>query len=329
MKRDKPTQAEILTQIAEAAELFHTSDDESFATFHINDHWETWAIRSKGFKRFLSYGFYQQEGKPPSVQALQNALGTLEAKAQFEGPTFEVCTRVGSGSGCIYLDLADDRWRVVEVTRDGWSVLNTSPVKFRRSPAMLPLPEPEKKDASILPLKRLINSEGESWILDVAWLVGALTPTGPYPVCVDLGEQGSAKSTRQELKRTLIDPVKAPLRSAPRTTRDLMIAARSSWIISLDNLSTLPNWLSDTLCCLATGAGFATRQLYTDDSEEIFESCRPIVLNGIENMVQRQDLVSRSIFNHIPPILEHQRENKEGNVGHLQGYTSNCLGRSP
>jgi len=310
MKKDKPTQSEILTRIGEAAELFHTRDDESFATFHINGHWETWAIRSKGFKRFLRYSFYTQEGKPPSTQPLQNALAALEAKAQFEGPTLEVGTRLAAHNGCIYLDLTDDRWRVAEVTREGWSVLTNSPVKFRRSPAMLPLPEPERKGASILPLKDLINSEEESWILDVAWLVGALTPKGPYPVCVDLGEQGSAKSTRQELKRKLIDPIKAPLRSAPRTGRDLMIQAQNGWIISLDNVSYLPGWLSDALCCLATGGGFSTRQLYTDDEEMIFEACRPIALNGIQNAVRRQDLVSRSIFNHIPPIPEHQRRTK-------------------
>jgi len=306
----KPTQAQILTQIGMASELFHTRDDESFATFHINGHWETWAIRSKGFKRFLRYSFYTQEGKPPSTQPLQNALAALEAKAQFEGPNLEVGTRLAVHNGCIYLDLTDDSWRVAEVTQEGWSVLTNSPVKFRRSPSMLPLPEPERKGASILPLKDLINSEEESWILDVAWLVGALTPNGPYPICVDLGEQGSAKSTRQELKRKLIDPIKAPLRSTPRTGRDLMIQAQNGWVISLDNVSYLPDWLSDALCRLATGGGFSTRQLYTDDEEMIFEACRPIALNGIENVVRRQDLVSRSIFNHIPPIPEHRRRTR-------------------
>ena len=50
------------------------------------------------------------------------------------------------------------------------------------------------------------------------------------------GEQGSAKSTRARLFKLLVDPGRAPLRSAPRDERDLMIAASNSWVVSFDNL---------------------------------------------------------------------------------------------
>jgi hypothetical protein len=39
-----------------------------------------------------------------------------------------------------YLDLADDRWRAVEVGPEGWQVITCSPVRFRRAAGMLPLP---------------------------------------------------------------------------------------------------------------------------------------------------------------------------------------------
>ena len=74
------------------------------------------------------------------------------------------------------------------------------------------------------------------------------------------GEQGAAKSTTARVLRRLCDPNTAPLRAAPRGVRDLMIAATNSWPFCFDNLEHLPPWISNALCRLATGGGFATRR---------------------------------------------------------------------
>jgi len=81
--------------------------------------------------------------------------------------------------------------------------------------------------------------------------------------------------------------------------------------IALDNLSHLPDWLSDGLCCLATGSGFATRQLYTDAEEAIFAARRPVVLNGIEEVATRGDLLDRAITLYLPTIPEDQRKDEK------------------
>jgi hypothetical protein len=62
--------------------------------------------------------------------------------------------------------------------------------------------------------------------------------------------------------------------------------------------------LSDALCRLATGGSFAVRQLYTDDEEVLFEAARPILLDGIEEVVSRPDLGDRAIFLTLGPIAE-------------------------
>ena len=86
---------------------------------------------------------------------------------------------------------------------------------------------------------------------------------GPFMILLVDGEQGSAKSTLCRLIRSLIDPNKAPLRCEPKDNRDLAIAANSAWMVGLDNISKLPESLSNALCRLATGGGFSTRILYT------------------------------------------------------------------
>src|SRR5262249_14269268 len=73
------------------------------------------------------------------------------------------------------------------------------------------------------------------------------------------------------------------------------------------NLFALPEWLSDTLCRLASGGAFAVRRLYTDEDEVLFEAARPVILNGIEDVVTRPDLADRALFVTMRAISEAQR----------------------
>jgi hypothetical protein len=49
------------------------------------------------------------------------------------------------------------------------------------------------------------------------------------------------------------------------------------------------------------------RRLYSDDEEVLFQAARPILLNGIEDVVSRADLADRAIFLTLTPIGEQQR----------------------
>ena len=149
-------------------------------------------------------------------------------------------------------------------------------------------------------------SEGD-FVLCVAWLLASLRGTGPYPLLVLTGEQGSAKSTAAKLLRSLVDPARPPTTGMPRNERDAAIAARNRHVLAYDNLSGLPAWFSDTLCRLSTGEGFATRALYTNDEEVVIEASRPVILTGIENPSVRGDLAERSITIRLAPIADADR----------------------
>jgi hypothetical protein len=89
-----------------------------------------------------------------------------------------------------------------------------------------------------------------------------------------------------------------------------MIAANNGHMLAFDNLSGLPAWLSDALCRLATGGSFAVRQLYTNDDEVLFQAARPLLVNGIEDVISRADLADRGIFLSLAPIGEQQRRSE-------------------
>jgi hypothetical protein len=286
-------QADILVALAEEAELFHSADRTGYADLMIEDHRETWPIKSKGFRQWLARRYYDVEEGAPGSSALQSALGVIEAKANFGAPERVVHLRIGGVESTIYLDLCDEQWRAVEIDMAGWRLVSSPPVRFRRSPGMQPLPVPVP-GGSIATLRSFLNIKSDAdFVLVVSWILAALRNRGPYPVIALSGEQGSAKSTFSGLVRSVLDPNTAPLRALPREDRDLFIAANNGHVLAFDNVSGLPHWISDTLCRLATGGGFAVRQLYTDQDEILFEAAKPVILNGIEDFVTRPDLVDQ------------------------------------
>lgn len=315
-----------LTLATGDAELFHTPSGDPFATVPVGDHHETYGLETKAFKRWLAGRFHATYGVPPPSQAVKDIVDALAGRALFDGPEQQVHTRLAEHQGRIYLDLADASWGVIEVTQTGWRRVQKPPVKFRRPKGMLRLPEPVR-GGTLDELRSFLNVGGDAdWILVLAWLVAALRPRGPYPVLVFQAEQGSGKSTTARFLRSLVDPNAAALRSEPREARDLMIAATNSWCIVLDNLSKLTPWLGDGLCRLATGGGFTTRQLWTDGEEVIFDAERPVLLNGITEVVARPDLLERSVIVTLPHIPEDRRRAEAELERRFEAARSRILG---
>lgn len=303
VKESKKSQASLLFAFAEEVELFTSQNDEAYATVPVNNHFETWAVQSKAFGNWLAKRFYQIHGKPPAKNSLEEAQGMFEGEAMFGNDIErkEVFTRIAELDGTIYLDLVDDDWRVIKITCDGWEVVSDYPVKFRRAKGMKPLPIPES-NGSLNDLDEFLNIQGDSLKLVKGWLLACLKPNIDYPVLVLQGEQGCAKSTACEVLCELVDPNGENLKTAPKDERDLAISATNRLVVCFDNLSGIKTWLSDTLCRISTGGGFSTRKLHTDNEEMIFNLHNPILLNGIDEIATRSDLLDRSIIIYLQTI---------------------------
>ena len=152
--------ADVLLTIATAARLFHASDGTGFADLIIDGHRETWPLRSKRFQAWLRQRYYERTWDAPSPAALNAALNALEAQAQFDGPQRKVSIRLEQ-DGVIYLDLADEFWRCVEIGANGWRIAEDPPVRFRRSAGMQPLRLP-LRGGSIEALAPFVNLANEN-----------------------------------------------------------------------------------------------------------------------------------------------------------------------
>ena len=58
---------------------------------------------------------------------------------------------------------------------------------------------------------------------------------------------------------------------------------------------------------MATGGGFSTRQLYSDTDEVLFDAQCPIMLNGIDQFVTRDDFRDRSLVLVLPRMPDEKR----------------------
>ena len=303
-------QSKQLIELADkhGAQYFTTADD-GVPCVHVNtgSRWTTLRATSRDFTTLLRGWYYDATEGSPTQQALADAQQTIAARASFGArDTRPVFLRTGKRDGAIYIDLGTPDGRTVEVTAQGWHILPRSPVMFWRPRPMQALPEPTRGGA-LSDLFGFLNIPEEGRPLMLGWLVGALRPDGPYPLLGVHGEQGSGKSTACKMLRKLIDPHAIDARSAPRDDRGLMISTRHTWLLALDNLSSLPNWLSDLLCGLATGAASSARELYSDDGEVFFRAARPVLLNGIEEVTKRADLLDRALLVNLHAIPAEQR----------------------
>jgi hypothetical protein len=345
----KQSQTDILQDIVDKyTHLFQTGDMTAYADVMINGRRETFGVKSKTFRLWLTNAYYDEsDGKGASMQSLATAINAAEAGGR-AGPEYPVFLRVGGHGGKIYLDLCNKAWRAIEIDAGGWRIVGTPPIRFRRCAGMLALPEPVG-GGKIEELREFVNagSDGD-FVLIVAWLLAAVRDRGPYPGFGGRGEEGTGKSSTERFMRLMIDPHSVLLRKVGKDDRNFFIAADNSWVCGLDNLGGLPADTSDSLCGLSTGAGYATRELYTDGDEKLITAKRPWMLNGIADVITRPDLASRAVLLDFPEIPEDERreENEleeaffaarprmlgallDGMVWGLKNYPTTKLARKP
>jgi hypothetical protein len=245
-----------------------------------------------GLRQRLARLYYTETGTAASGAALTDALAVLEGAAAEEDRE-PVALRLARHRDAIVLDLgsADGRCVIVEPGRP-WRLSDRSPILFRRTALTgeiaVPVYGGEAED-----LGELVNADRRTVRLIIGWLVAALIPEIPHPILGVFGEQGTAKTTLLRLLATLIDPSPAPTRTTPRDLGQWAVTASASWLVALDNISAIPDWLSDAMCRAVTGDGLISRALYSDADVAVLTFRRVLAMTSIDAGALRGDLGDR------------------------------------
>ena len=310
-KQQAENQRDLIVElvIASGAELWQDPAGDTYITVEEGGHPKSFRIasdaaRKHARRRWVAHA-RETRGRvtAPTSQALKDALGALDALAS-EGPVYLAFVRIGHANGRIYIDLGDPSGRAVEITKDGWSLVDRPPVRFVRPSGLLALPQPVKNPEGVNALQAILpdaTDATDAKILLLIFLVGTFLSTGAMPLLAISGRQGSGKTTLVNRLRSLVDPNQAPARQQPRNEDDLIIAAKNGAMVCFDNLSFLDRETSDALCRLATGAGMAKRKLYTDLDEVIVQVRRAAIINGIPDLIRMPDLADRALVVELAP----------------------------
>lgn len=276
-------------------------------------------------------------GKMLSAKAVEELKAYCVGKALSSSRVYPAAVRLGGDARDLWYDLGGDTHEGVRWQGGKWRVEKLGgDVRFYRPNGMLEQRRPAVGGNLVELLGRHVRCREGDLYLMAAWLVGAFKVGGPYPILIINGEQGSSKSTTTRLLRRLVDPHARDMREPPNNNRDLVAAIKNSYMLAVDNVSSIPNSLSDSLCRISTGTGaLGGRALYTDSDEAAFTACRPIVLNGIPAFAEREDLVSRSIHVELPSIPGTERMDDDtfwarfdDDMPAMLGALFDCVGRA-
>jgi len=305
---NKESQSDILIKVGIVGELFSDDIEEKYALVNVGQHKEVYKINSKNFQLWLTKMYFEETGKAPSSDAMNQALGIFQMKAMFNGNKRNLYKRCAKHEGKFYYDLADENWRTVEISKEGWSIINDAPILFARNKNMKAQVIPVEYDDLNIINKHYRFKNKIDEILHMVNIVTKFLAEIGHPIDVLHGEKGSSKTNTMKKDRNIVDPAVRDVVSMPKSKEDLALILSNNYFPCFDNLDNITSEKSDMLCMAATGGGFSKRKLYTDEDETILYFKVPVSLNGINVVATRADLLDRSILLELDRIPAHERK---------------------
>jgi hypothetical protein len=324
--------ADILVQLAieNTTLLFKDQYGTAHAQIHIADHNEILRVEGSKFKRYLARSFYEKNGnKVVNAESITNAIQVIQAKAEYEGNTIPLSVKVAWHDDNIYYDMCNEKWQCVRISREGWEVVDATPipifVRFNQTPQADPNRTYEQNIFDrFLQLTNL--NEDQDRILLKVYILSLFIPDIPHAMLILHGEKGSAKSTLQTLIKLLVDPGKPTLLTIHNDRSEFVQQLAHNHIAYYDNVKNTPGWLSDEACKAVTGIGQTKRKLYSDDDDIVYEYKRCLGFNGINTSLMEPDALDRSLMIELDRISKENRKVESDIMAEFKEHNPQLLG---
>lgn len=259
-------------------------------------------IQSEDFRIWLMGWHLEEYGKILRRSIVEEVVQNACAIAQYiSKQTYKLgvrVSRVDDDNACpkeLYYDLGD---AAAHITRDGWRIVDDPPIVFKRFSHQEKQVHPEvtSRKSDIELLHKYINIKSKNdWLLFLTFVISAFIPDFPKPLLLLVGSPGAGKSTMMKLTKRLVDPSVLDGIGQIRNCESIIRPASKHALLYFDNISYINQDISDTLCGVATGTSLVNRKMYTDLEDIVIKVQRPVMLNGVTEIVNREDLLDRSI----------------------------------
>lgn len=257
-------------------------------------------MNDKAVARYLKYHHLRIKRELAKAKVINEALEILDTNIRFEGEKITLSNRVAWKDNQIFFDMGDET--AIKVTPSGWEIEKT-PILFRRFGHQMTQDQP-MTGGDAWKLFDYLNVVEEDRLLVLVYVISLFIPDIAHPLFHVWGEHGSAKSFLCTAINQLCDPTSVTKLIANRRDLDLVQNLYKHYVTVYDNLSEITPQMSDIFCQACTGSSFNKRRLYTDSEDVVFRIKHVVILNSIEMLLMRQDLIDRSIILHmkrIPP----------------------------
>jgi hypothetical protein len=287
---------DIAGELKKEAVFFKDDYNEVYAKIRVDKHNEILPLNSVSFKQWLIKTIFEKTGQLIKRSEAKDVTYLLECYGRYYGEVHNLFNRVAVVGDCIYLDLTNENWGIVRIDKDGWEVIeNSDLVLFRRYQHQKDQVVPEKGGDIRLLDKFLHMSDESHKLLLYVHLVTSFIADIPHSILSLFGPQGSSKSTKMKMLRSLIDPSKIVV-FGDIVKKELVQTLCHHWVCYFDNVGVVRKDVSNLICACVTGAGFTKRKLYTDSEDVIYNFKRILGVNGINIALTQPDVSERSIL---------------------------------
>ena len=289
----------------EKIEIFKGADQQVYITDLTSELKTTYKIESPE-AYYLVRQLDEFEGL--GEKKVQEFIGIEAQKARLDGDSKQVANRYLQKRFGELPIVIDGVTSIIGIFPDGIIQLekHRSKGRFVYSREKRPLPDVKGCSFEVDDYKRfqeLINLEDKGdFLLLTTCIVSAMGRQAEYPILGVFGAAKSAKSTLCKFVQSLIDPTTTELGSQCSNRDDLAVAVSNVHLLTIDNAASLKPQIQDALCQIATGGTYVKRKLHSDSDTVRVDLLTPVLINGISNPLNQEDLASRAITFELPKV---------------------------
>ena len=300
-KADGSLVHKLCSYIDEGANIqpFASPDGRMYARVLVGTHWEVHALSSPKFAALVRNVSWLSYRKMPNKATTESVILHAEGVATFDsGDPREVSQRIAFVGDKIYVDRTAADWSVFEINKEGWSIVQCSPVDFVRDPAAQPMVTPVSGSGNLIgEVRELFNLEEADIYKLLVFMFGAYWKPS-YPSLFFKGLPRSGKTTMCRYLKALLDPT-GPRESAPVLPKEeqvFWLRTEMQHIVFYDNMvSPIPPNIEQGLTMLATGAEMPLRRYYSQALKNPIV-IRPVACNALVNLLAKPDHADRNLL---------------------------------
>ncbi len=304
------TPTDFLIKLTKKHKKFLDENKKPYVAIISDEHTEVYRIESNEYKGILQKMFRESTGKYMRDKNIKEVIEIISNDAKVYGEQIPLKLRIAQNGEHLYYDLGDIEWQTIKISSKKWSIVHNQNIIFKRYQHQKAQCLPEG-NGSVKELLEFINVSNKQKILFIVTIISYFIPNLAHPIMFVYGEKGSGKSSISKVLKELIDPSDIQVYAKPKNEKDMPQFLSKHWFAPFDNISKLSSSESDDLCCAITEASFVKRALYLDDDEVSYKIRNCILINCINIVAAKDDLIDRSVLINLKRIADEKRMTDE------------------